>query len=313
MYVNSFSTLAVGRCRYGLLLRDDGFIFDDGVIARLAEGRFHLTTTTGGAARVLALLEDYLQTQWNELQVWLTSTTEQWAVLALQGPRSRQVLHGLIEGVDLAASALPHMSVAHGRICGVPMRLFRVSFTGELGFEINVPPAAARTVWEAILNAGQPHGIDVYGTETMHVLRAEKGYIIVGQDADGTTTPQDAGLGWLIGKGKSDFLGKRSLQRPAMLAPDRRQLVGLLTLDPTRLLEEGSQVLEQSRSRARPLGHVTSSYHSATLGRSIALAMIAGGRARHGQSLYVPTLDREIPVQVVAPVFYDGAGERLNA
>ncbi|MGH8232078.1 MAG: sarcosine oxidase subunit alpha family protein [Steroidobacteraceae bacterium] len=312
MYVNSFSSLAVGRCRYGLLLRDDGFIFDDGVIARLAEDRFHVTTTTGGAARVLALLEDYLQTQWNELQVWLTSTTEQWAVLALQGPRSRQVLEGLIDGVDLSASALPHMGVAHGRICGVPMRLFRVSFTGELGFEINVPPEEASTVWQAILQAGQPHGITVYGTETMHVLRAEKGYIIVGQDVDGTSTPQDAGLGWLIGKNKPDFLGKRSLQRPAMLAPDRRQLVGLLTLDPTRVLEEGSQLMEQSRSRARPQGHVTSSYHSATLQRSIALAMIGAGRARHGHTLYLPTLNGEIPAQVVAPVFYDGAGERLN-
>ncbi|HEY1725082.1 MAG TPA: sarcosine oxidase subunit alpha family protein [Steroidobacteraceae bacterium] len=313
LYVNSFSTLAVGRCRYGLLLRDDGFIFDDGVIARLAEDRFHVTTTTGGAARVLALLEDYLQTQWNELQLWLTSTTEQWAVLALQGPRSRQVLAGLIEGVDLSPAALPHMSVAHGRICGIPMRLFRVSFTGELGFEINVPPEQARAAWEAILQAGQPHGIDVYGTESMHVLRAEKGYIIVGQDADGTTTPQDAGLGWLIGKNKSDFVGKRSLQRPAMLNSNRRQLVGLLTLDPTQVLEEGSQVLQQSRSRLRPLGHVTSSYRSPTLDRSIALAMIAGGRERHGHTVYVPTLDGELAAQVVGPVFYDSAGERLNA
>jgi sarcosine oxidase subunit alpha len=262
---------------------------------------------------VLALLEDYLQTQWNELQLWLTSTTEQWAVLALQGPRSRQVLAGLIEGVDLSPAALPHMSVAHGRICGIPMRLFRVSFTGELGFEINVPPEQARAVWEAILQAGQPHGIDVYGTESMHVLRAEKGYIIVGQDADGTTTPQDAGLSWLIGKNKSDFVGKRSLQRPAMLNSNRRQLVGLLTLDPTQVLEEGSQVLQQSRSRLRPLGHVTSSYRSPTLDRSIALAMIAGGRERHGHTVYVPTLDGELAAQVVGPVFYDSAGERLNA
>ncbi|HEY3732080.1 MAG TPA: sarcosine oxidase subunit alpha family protein [Steroidobacteraceae bacterium] len=313
MYVNSFSSLAVGRCRYGLLLREDGFIFDDGVIARVAEDRFHVTTTTGGAARVLAWLEDYLQTQWPELQAWLTSTTEQWAVLALQGPCSRQVLGDLIDGADLSPSALPHMSVAHARICGVPARLFRVSFTGELGFEINVPPEQARAVWDAILQAGQPHGITVYGTETMHVLRAEKGYVIVGQDADGTSTPQDAGLGWLIGKNKPDFVGKRSLQRPAMLAKDRRQLVGLLTLDPTVVLDEGSQVMAQSRSRSRPLGHVTSSYRSPALGRSIALAMVGAGRARHGDTVYLPTLQAEIPAQVVAPVFYDSAGERLNA
>ena len=315
LYVNSWDSLGVGRARYGVLLRDDGFVYDDGVVARLAADRFHVTTTTGGAGRVLAMMEDYLQTEWSELSVWLTSTTEQWAVIAVQGPNSRGVLADLVD-IDVAAAALPHMGVANGQICGVPMRLFRVSFTGELGFEINVPADFGAAVWGAVWAAGQAHGMTAYGTETMHVLRAEKGYIIVGQDTDGTVTPDDAGLSWAIGRNKPDFVGKRSLQRPAMQSTDRRQLVGLLTADPQRVLEEGAQVLGEARATApvRPLGHVTSSYHSATLGRSIAMALVAGGRAHMGETLYVPLESGEaVPVQVASAVFYDPKGARLNA
>jgi len=188
LYVNSWSSLAVGRSRYGILLRDDGFVYDDGVVARTANDRFHVTTTTGGAARVLALMEDYAQTEWPNLDVWLTSTTEQWAVIAVQGPNARKVLEALVENVDLSAQSMPHMSVARGRICGVPMLLFRVSFTGELGFEVNVPSDYGLAVWEAIHQAGEAHGMMPYGTETMHVLRAEKVTVIVGQDTDGTVT-----------------------------------------------------------------------------------------------------------------------------
>jgi len=315
MYVNAWMNLAVGRARYGVLLRDDGFVFDDGVVARTAEDRFHVTTTTGGAARVLALMEDYVQTEWSDLSVWLTSTTEQWAVIAVQGPSSRRVLEALVEGSDISAQAMPHMSVARGRICGVPMLLMRVSFSGELGFEVNVPADFGLPVWEAIYAAGRQHGITPYGTETMHVLRAEKGYIIVGQDTDGTVTPDDVGLGWAIGKAKADFVGKRSLQRPAMTSPDRKQLVGLLTTDPGVVLEEGSQVLQDRGQRLplRPIGHVTSSYHSTTLGRSIALALVAGGRGRSGRTLYVPMTDGDVAVQVTSPVFYDSEGTRLHA
>ncbi|MGA7539650.1 MAG: sarcosine oxidase subunit alpha family protein [Steroidobacteraceae bacterium] len=314
MYANAWTSLAVGRCRYGILLRDDGFIYDDGVVARLAEDRFHVTTTTGGAAGVLALMEDYRQTEWPDLEVWLTSTTEQWAVIALQGPNARRVLEPLVEGLDISGAAMPHMSVARGRICGVPMLLMRVSFTGELGFEVNVPADYGLAVWQAIHDAGRPHGITPYGTEAMHVLRAEKGYIIVGQETDGTVTPDDAGLAWAIGKSKPDFLGKRSLQRPAMSAPDRKQLVGLLTHDPRHVLEEGAQVAS-SQARAasqRPIGHVTSSYHSATLGRSIALALVSGGRSRMDETLYVPMPEGEVAVQVASAVFYDPQGSRLN-
>jgi len=198
----------------------------------------------------------------------------------------------------------------------VPMRLFRVSFTGELGFEINVPADFGAAVWEAVWAAGRAHGMTAYGTETMHVLRAEKGYIIVGQDTDGTVTVDDAGLSWAIGRNKPDFVGKRSLQRPAMQSRDRRQLVGLLSADPQRVLEEGAQVLAEADAPVpvRPLGHVTSSYYSATLGRSIALALIAGGRARMGETLYVPLEDGQVaPAQVASAVFYDPKGALLNA
>jgi sarcosine oxidase subunit alpha len=212
LYVNDWSKLAVGRARYGVLLRDDGFIFDDGIVARTAAERFHVTTTTGGAARVLAMMEDYRQTEWPELEVWLTSTTEQWAVIAVQGPRARDVLKPLLSGVDISAAALPHMGVVEGAICGIPMLLFRVSFTGELGYEVNVPGDYGCAVWEAIHAAGAAHGITAYGTETMHVLRAEKGYIIVGQDTDGTVTPDDVGLAWAIGKGQSG-LRRQTLAR----------------------------------------------------------------------------------------------------
>jgi sarcosine oxidase subunit alpha len=314
MYVNGFSTLAVGRSRYGILCRDDGFIYDDGVIARFGEHRFHLTTTTGGAARVFAMMEDYLQTEWPDLKCWLTSTTEQWAVIAVQGPRAREVLAPLVSGVDMTSSALPHLGVAEGRICGVPMRLFRMSFTGELGYEVNVPCDFGQAVWDAIHDAGKAHGMVTYGTESMHVLRAEKGYIIVGQETDGTVTPDDAGLGWAIGKTKPDFVGKRSLARETMHAADRKQLVGLLTVDPQVVLEEGAQLVATpgQRTPMKLIGHVTSSYHSAVLGRSIALALVRGGRARLGETLYVPMPGGEIAVQVTAPMFYDAEGARLH-
>lgn len=314
MYTNPWKSLAPGRCRYGLLLREDGFITDDCVAGRMSDDRFHVTTTTGGAARVLAMMEDYLQTEWSDLDVWLTSTTEHWAVIAVQGPRARDVIAPLVEGIDLSPSAFPHMAVVEGRICGIPTRLFRVSFTGELGFEVNVPADHARMVWEAIHAAGKPFGVMPYGTETMHVLRAEKGFIIVGQDTDGTVTPDDAGLSWAIGRKKPDFIGKRSLARPDMVAGGRKQLVGLLTDDPATVLEEGAQIVVTPAQRVpmTMIGHVTSAYWSATLGRSIALALVADGRARMGETLHIPMPDRTIRAAVCPTVFYDPEGSRLD-
>jgi sarcosine oxidase subunit alpha len=313
-YINNWSNLGVGRSRYGILLRDDGFVYDDGVIARLAEDRFHVTTTTGGAARVFAMMEDYLQTEWTDLSVWITSTTEQWSVVAVQGPRARELLATLVSDIDISPKAMPHMSVAHGKIKGIPMMLFRVSFSGELGFEVNVPARYGTEVWEAIHQAGQAFGITPYGTEAMHVLRAEKGYIIVGQDTDGTMTPDDAAVAWAIGKTKPDFVGKRALERPAMKRADRKQLVGLLTVDPHTVLEEGAQIVATAGQTVpmTMIGHVTSSYYSAALGRSIALGVVAGGRALAGQTLYVPMPGRDIAVMVTSPVFYDPEGVRIN-
>ena len=314
MYTNPWKSLEPGRCRYGLLLKEDGFITDDGVSARLTDDRFHLTTTTGGAARVLAMMEDYLQTEWPELDCWLTSTTEQYAVIALQGPMARAVLAPLVEGIDLSPDAFPHMAVREGTICGIPTRLFRVSYTGELGYEINVPSAYGRAVWERLMAQGEPHGITPYGTETMHVLRAEKGFIIVGQDTDGTVTPFDAGLGWAVGKKKVDFVGKRSLSRPDMLAPGRKQLVGLLTHEPQLVLEEGAQIVADPGLQV-PMtgqGHVTSSYWSDTLGRSIALALVTGGHGRMGETVYVPMPGAAHPATICETSFFDREGARLH-
>ncbi|WP_426256000.1 sarcosine oxidase subunit alpha family protein [Sphingomonas sp. DC2300-3] len=310
-FVNAWTKLGVGKCRYGVLLREDGFVMDDGVVGRLAADRFHVTTTTGGAARVLNMMEDYLQTEWPDLNVWLTSTTEQWSVIAVQGPRAREVIAPLIEGLDVSAEAFPHMSIADARICGVPMRLMRVSFTGELGFEVNVPSGYGRMVWEAIWARGKAFDMVPYGTETMHVLRAEKGYIIVGQETDGTVNPDDVGLSWAIGKAKPDFVGKRSLARPAMAAPDRKQLVGLKTADGRTVLEEGAQIVTPSAATT-PIGHVTSAYYSAAVNAPIALALVRGGRARLGETLHIPMPAGPIAVQVVSPIFYDPEGTRID-
>ncbi len=314
IYTNAWTKLGVGRCRYGLMLGENGYIFDDGVVGRLAQDRFHVTTTTGGAARVMAHMEDYLQTEWPDLKVWLTSITEQWAVIALNGPNVRKLIEPFVEGIDLGKEAFPHMAIREGRIFGVPTRLFRVSFTGELGFEINVPSRYGLAVWERLIEVGAKYGIVPYGTETLHVLRAEKGYIIVGQETDGTQTPDDVGMAWAIGKNKPDFVGKRSLVRPDMLVSNRKQLVGLRTNDPKRVLEEGAQIVATATVSppVEMIGHVTSSYWSEALQHSIAMAVVEGGRARMGAELHVPMPDGVHSVQVVEPVFYDPEGGRLN-
>jgi len=315
IYTNPWDSLKPGKCRYGIMTREDGFIYDDGVVGRLAEDRFHVTTTTGGAPRVLNHMEDYLQTEFPDLKVWLTSTTEQWAVIAVQGPKAREIIEPFVEGIDIAGEAFPHMSVAEGKFCGVPTRLFRVSFTGEVGFEINVPADFGASVFETVWKRAESLGACLYGTETMHVLRAEKGYIIVGQDTDGTLTPDDANYGWAVSKKKTDFVGIRGLKRPDLVKEGRKQLVGLKTKDPNEVLEEGAQIVANP-NQAKPmtmLGHVTSSYWSETLGRSIAIAMVAGGRARMGETLYVPMADKTITVEVCDMVFYDKEGSRIHA
>ncbi len=304
IYPTDLATLKPGRCRYTVLLAEDGFIRDDGIIARLAPDRFHVTTTTGGAAFVLHHMEDYLQTEWPDLRVWLTSTTEQWAVIAVQGPQSADLLSPFIPDIDL--SSMPHMSVRQGHIGDIPIRLFRVSFTGETGFELNLPPDHAQRVWDTLLQKGATP----YGTDAMHILRAEKAYIVIGQETDGTVTPDDLGLNWTISRAKTDFVGKRSLTLTDLARPGRKQLVGLLPADPSTTLPEGAQVTEHGRAPA--IGHVTSSYHSPTMNRGFALAMVSDGRARIGAVLKVALGSRIIDVTVTKPIFHDEAGDRLR-
>jgi sarcosine oxidase subunit alpha len=314
MYINSFAKLGIGRCRYGLMLTETGFVMDDGVVGRLAQDRFHVTTTSVGAAHVLARMEDYLQTEWPDLKVWLTSVTEQWATIAINGPRARQMLEPLIDGIDISAAALPHMSMREGRICGVPTRLARVSFTGEMGFEVNVPADYGRAVWEAIWAEGRKVDCVVYGLDVLLILRAEKGFIVVGQETDGTVTPDDLGLGKMIAHSKPDFVGKRSLALSDLAREGRKQLVGLLPDDPQFVLDEGAQVVDAAAPAigSPALGHVTSSYLSPTLGRSFAMGLVAAGRSRIDATTYVATMQGTVPARIVEPIFYDREGKRLD-
>ncbi|MEW5422395.1 sarcosine oxidase subunit alpha family protein [Amorphus sp. 3PC139-8] len=300
VYTNAWSKLAPGRCRYGLMLNEDGMVFDDGVTTCLADDHFHMTTTTGGAARVLAWLEDYLQTEWPDLDVRLTSVTEQWAVVSLTGPRTPELMADLVEDIDPSPDAFPFMSWQTASIDGLPARVFRISFTGGLSYEINVPASYGLWLWQKVMDKGAAYGITPYGTEAMHLLRAEAGFIIVGQDTDGTMTPIDLRMDKLVSETKGDFIGKRSLSRSDTVRTDRRQLVGLLTEDPSTVLTEGAHVIETAHEPAPPvpmLGHVTSSYYSPTLARSIAFAAVKSGGARLGETVYVTRHDGGAPIK----------------
>ena len=317
LYTNRMSTLAVGSIRYGLMLGLDGMVFDDGVAMRLAEDRFLITTTTGGAAKVMDHVEEWLQTEWPDLRVYATSVTEQWATIAVNGPAARDVLAAAGTDIDLDAAAFPFMTWREGEVAGMPARVARVSFSGELAYEINVAGDLGLAMWDAVLDAGEPLGLTPYGTEAMHVLRAEKGFVIVGQDTDGTVTPHDLGMSWIVRKDDSDFIGTRSLRRPDTVRADRKQLVGPAAGRPRPLAARGrAGGLARARRGAEPpvpmLGHVTSSYRSPVLGRTFALAMVAGGRERIGGHVVAPTLDGPIEAEVTAPVFYDPEGARRD-
>jgi len=320
MYSNAMASLAVGRIRYGFMLGLDGMVFDDGVAMRLAPDRYLVTTTTGAAARVLDRFEEWLQTEWPDLRVYCTSVTEQWATVAVAGPRAREVLRAAGTDVDVSRAALPFMTWRDGEVAGVPARLARVSFSGELAIEVHVAGWHGLHVWEALLAAGEPFGITPYGTEAMHVLRAEKGFVMVGQDTDGTVTADDLGMSWIVDLRKEDFVGRRSLRRADLVRPDRMQLVGLLPDDPEALLPEGAQLVAAEHAEAAPpvpmVGHVTSSYESAALGRTFALALLAGGRERIGATVYARasngTAGAAVPATVTKPVFYDPEGARRD-
>jgi len=313
IYTNRFSNLAVGSCRYGLMCRADGMVFDDGVTSRIDENRWHMTTTTGNAAAVLEWLEEWLQTEWPDLRVHATSVTEQWSTIAVVGPKSRDVLRALAPDLAVEAADFPFMTWREAAVGGVPARVFRISFSGELAYEINVPTWYGYGMWEAVMAAGAPFGITPYGTEAMHVLRAEKGYPIVGQETDGSVTPVDLGMDWIVSKQKS-FVGKRSLSRSDTARTDRKQLVGLLPDDPAELLAEGAQlVLDPSAPVPVPMvGHVTSSYRSAALDRTFALAMVTAGRARVGERIFAPHRGRTIAATIHDSVLFDPENRRRD-
>lgn len=318
MYTNMMSTLRVGMVRYGVMCGVDGMVLDDGTVMRLADNRFQVFTTTGNAARILDWMEEWLQTEWPHLRVRLTSVTDHWATFPVAGPKSRGVVGAVFPDLDVGREAFPFMAWRDTHLGEIPVRVARVSFSGELAFEVNVDSRHATAVWERLIAAGQPFGITPYGTETMHVLRAEKGYPIIGQDTDGTVTPQDLGMAWVVSKKKRDFLGKRSFDRAANRNPLRKQFVGLLPLDRETVLPEGAQIIEAVADGRLPpppvpmLGHVTSSYRSAALGRPFALALVAAGRSRLGDTLHVPVGEKLIPVEVTGTVLVDPEGTRRD-
>ncbi|MBC7780400.1 MAG: sarcosine oxidase subunit alpha, partial [Proteobacteria bacterium] len=315
VYINNFRSLAPGRCRYGVMLREDGMVFDDGTTTRLAEHHYLMTTTTANAVRVMAHLEYLLQIEWPELEVYLTSVTEQWAAMALAGPKARAVLKK-VAGIDVSDADLPYMTYAERLIAGVPARVFRISFSGELSYEINVPADYGQPVWQALIAAGRDDGLVAYGTEAMGVMRIEKGHFVVGPEADGRTTPDDLGLARMIKK-ECDFIGRHALARPGLSARDRRQLVGLVPVNPKDAIARGAMLVVSPR-QAPPCpmaGFVASTCYSPTVGSAIALALVERGRARLGERLWAvaPLVESSVEVKIVEPVFIDPAGERLRA
>ncbi len=314
VYTNAWSKLAIGKCRYGLMLNEDGMVYDDGVTTRLAENHYIMTTTTGGAANVMGKLEDYLQTEWPELDVYLTSVTDHFATISVCGPNSKKIVSSVISDLDFTDEKFPHMSFQNAKIDKINCRVMRISFTGEHSYEINVQANYGKSVWEKCMEAGKDFNITPYGTETMHLLRAEKGFIIVGQDTDATMTPIDLQMDWIVSKKKYDFIGKRSLYRSDTIREDRKQLVGLLTENPDEVLEEGAQIVADiKKSPVEMLGHVTSSYYSPNLKKSIALGVVRGGKNMMGQKLIIPMEKKLINVTITDPVFLDKENKRLNA
>jgi sarcosine oxidase, subunit alpha len=315
LYTNVMSGLPVGRCRYGLMCNENGFVMDDGVAARLTDDAWLLHTTSGGADRIHAWIEDWLQTEWWDWQVHAINLTEQFAQIAVAGPQARALLERL-GGIDLSRERLPFMHWAEGTLAGLPARVFRISFSGELGFEVAVPAGRGPELWDRLHAAGADLGATPYGTEALHILRAEKGYVMIGDETDGTVTPHDLNLGGLVSRKKADFLGKRGLERPLFHAPDRWRLVGLEAVDGSVLPHGALAPLPGVNANGQRLtqGRVTSTYPSPTLGRGVALGLVARGPERLGEVIdFAGDGGRMIPVRLVPPCAWDPEGERLNA
>jgi sarcosine oxidase subunit alpha len=310
MYVNNVETLKPGRIRYGMMLNENGIIIDDGVFTRLREDFFIVSTSSAGLAKVFIAFEEWLQTEWPDLQVLVCNVTSQWATLTVSGPDSRTVMERFLPGIDLSAELFPHMSVMTGEMKGMPWRLMRVSFSGELSFELNVPANHARSVWTQLIRYGQEFDITPLGMEALDFLRIEKGYLEVGVDTDVSTNPLDVGWGNAIANKAADFVGKRSLKRTHDQHPGRQQLVGLKPSERSRLLPVGSHII--SRQSGQPEGHITSSCISPTLGYSIAMAMLESGRTRTGENIFVDVEGQQLEAIVSALGCYDPGNERIH-
>ena len=314
IYTNSFSKMKPGTSRYALMLGEDGMVKDDGIICKISDEHFIATTTTGGAATVLGCMEEYAQTEWPNLNVYMNSITEQYATFNISGPKTRNIIEKVFPEVNFSNEAFPFMTFQFHEYEDTPIRILRASFTGEMGYEIYVPSNQALKIWEKIISFGKEFGLMPYGTETMHLLRAEKGYIIVGQDTDGSITPLDLGLDWMIGKSKKDFLGKRSLIRSDTVRKDRKQLVGILPTNKNEKLEEGQHIIldKEIKTPTPMLGHITSCYQSPTLGHNFALAVIKNGQSLIGTKAFVSTPElKTIEVEIVEPIFYDKENTKL--
>ena len=311
IYANTMSTLKVGKCRYGLMLNELGVIIDDGVTVRMSEDRFLVGTTGGGAARIAAWLEEWLQCEWPHLKVLIAPVTSAWAVITLSGPVARAILDKVgVENIDLSQASFPHMSFREGGVAGVPARISRVSFTGEVSFEVSVPARQAQALWSQCLDVGRPLGLEPVGVDAWMALRTEKGFLHVGADTDGSTTPDDVGWGHVL-KRKQDFIGRRSLDRPEALRRDRLQLVGLKVTEasaPSEVLAIGSHVQGKGGSD----GYVTSAAFSASLGRGVALARVRAGRARMGEEVTILAPSGRRCATITELAAYDPEGVRLH-
>jgi sarcosine oxidase subunit alpha len=315
LYTNLMSNLKVGHCRYGLMCNENGFLSDDGVVARLDENTYLCHTTSGGSDRIHAWMEEWLQTEWWDWEVYTANVTEQYAQIAVVGPNARKLLEKL-GGMDVSKDALPFMRFSEGTLGGIRVRPFRISFSGELSYEIAVPASDGQAFWDMCMEAGKEFGIEPYGTECLHVMRAEKGFIMIGDETDGTVIPQDLNMEWALSKKKEDFLGKRAHLRSHMSDPSRWKLVGLKTIDPDIVIPDGAYATDGSvreNGVKNMIGRVTSTYFSPTLNRSIAMGLVKFGPDRMGEIIDFPTLDGKIiKAEICNQVFLDPEGERQN-
>ena len=314
LYTNVMSSLPIGKCRYGLMCNENGFLSDDGVVVRLSDDTWLCHTTTGGAERIHAHMEDWLQCEWGDWQVYTANVTEQYAQIAVAGPKARQLLEKL-GGMDVSKDHLAFMTFADGTLGNLPVRIYRISFSGELSYEIAVPASLGLALWEMLMEAGREIGVTPYGTEAMHVMRAEKGFIMIGDETDGTVIPQDLNLDWAISKKKADYLGKRGQERSYLASPDRWKLAGFQALDGS-VIPDGAYIVApglNGNGQRNTQGRVTSTYYSPTLKTGIAMGLIKGGMGRMGDVVEFGTLTGgRVQARVVDPVFYDKEGSKQN-